>query len=250
MLEAIEELFGTSDLYKLLKISKKNAEDQKKLRSAYLKTALQCHPDKATEDQKEIYTKKFQLLSKIIEILQDDDLRKSYDETGEWPAETETINLSDTNFKMDKTEFIAKFKEFKASFQGSDEERQEIERLYTEGKGNIVYIIDNLYCAEFLTDEDRIKGIIDDLVKRKKLKRIGATPAQEKELKKRKRQAKKEEKEAEEMLEEMGLGNSTASLEQQILARRETAGRSFLDDLEKKYCQPTKASKSKNGKRK
>jgi len=127
--------------------------------------------------------------------------------------------------------------------------------LYNEGKGNLIHIIDNLYCAELLTDEERIQGIIDDLVKRKVLKRISPTPGYERELKKRKSQSKKEQKEAEQMLGEMGL-DTDASLEQLILARRGAQQDSFLDNLEKKYSQPTKSngakakSKPKTGKKK
>ncbi len=52
------------------------------VRAAYLKAALKFHPDKAPVEDRETYTKKFQLIKKIYDLFQDKDLKKSYDETG------------------------------------------------------------------------------------------------------------------------------------------------------------------------
>jgi len=52
------------------------------VRTAYLKAALKFHPDKAPVEDREEYTKKFQLIKKIYDLFQDKDLKKSYDETG------------------------------------------------------------------------------------------------------------------------------------------------------------------------
>lgn len=59
------------------------------VRAAYLKAARQYHPDKASKDEKELHTKKFQILTKIVELLQNNDLRKSYDETGRFSSVTD-----------------------------------------------------------------------------------------------------------------------------------------------------------------
>ena len=52
------------------------------MKSAYLKAALANHPDKGDEAEREIRTQKFQVIKQIYDLLQDEDLRKSYDETG------------------------------------------------------------------------------------------------------------------------------------------------------------------------
>jgi DnaJ family protein C protein 9 len=52
------------------------------VRSAFLKAALTYHPDKAQEMEKQNSTEKFQLISKIYEMLKDGDLRQVYDKTG------------------------------------------------------------------------------------------------------------------------------------------------------------------------
>lgn len=52
------------------------------IKKAYHKLAIKYHPDKAPEDKKEEYTKKFQKIGEAYEVLSDQDKRKIYDETG------------------------------------------------------------------------------------------------------------------------------------------------------------------------
>jgi DnaJ-class molecular chaperone len=52
------------------------------VKSAYLKSALAWHPDKGAATEREVRTQKFQVISKIYELLKDEELRRSYDETG------------------------------------------------------------------------------------------------------------------------------------------------------------------------
>ena len=59
-LEELEAAFGTADLYVILGLEKNCKEDE--IKKAYRKKALQVHPDRAPEGEKETATKKFQLL--------------------------------------------------------------------------------------------------------------------------------------------------------------------------------------------
>ena len=59
LLNDCELLFGTKDLYQLLKI-KKNALDSD-IRKAYRKLSLKVHPDRASTENKEQSTAKFQV---------------------------------------------------------------------------------------------------------------------------------------------------------------------------------------------
>ena len=52
------------------------------VKKAYYKLSLKVHPDKASDDEKEQATEKFQLLSKLYQILSDEKKRKVYDKTG------------------------------------------------------------------------------------------------------------------------------------------------------------------------
>jgi DnaJ family protein C protein 9 len=55
---------------------------------------------------------------------------------------------------------------------GSEEEREDVKRLYTECKGNVLDITERLYCANILEDEERVQEIIRDLVAKKEVKEI------------------------------------------------------------------------------
>ncbi|KAI1497517.1 hypothetical protein F5X99DRAFT_396607 [Biscogniauxia marginata] len=68
------------DLYELLGVDKSaSASDIKK---AYRKLALQHHPDKVPEDQREESEAKFKTVTQAYEILRDDDKRAMYDKHG------------------------------------------------------------------------------------------------------------------------------------------------------------------------
>lgn len=53
------------------------------VKKAYYKLSLKVHPDKVSDDEKEIATEKFQLLSRLYQILSDTKRRKVYDKTGQ-----------------------------------------------------------------------------------------------------------------------------------------------------------------------
>jgi DnaJ family protein C protein 3 len=63
--------------YKILGVSR--TATAKEIKSAYRKLALQWHPDKVTEDQKEEAEKKFQDIGEAYEVLSDEELRAKYD---------------------------------------------------------------------------------------------------------------------------------------------------------------------------
>lgn len=52
------------------------------VKRAYYKQSLKVHPDRASDEEKENATEKFQTLGKVYSILSDGEKRKIYDETG------------------------------------------------------------------------------------------------------------------------------------------------------------------------
>ncbi|KAH8600232.1 putative DnaJ protein like protein xdj1 [Bisporella sp. PMI_857] len=68
------------DLYEILGISK--TASQSEVKKAYHKAALQHHPDKVPEDQREAADIKFKDVSKAYEILKDEEKRHLYDTHG------------------------------------------------------------------------------------------------------------------------------------------------------------------------
>lgn len=74
LLQDINEVFGVGDLYEVFGVEKTSSVD--KIKKAYRKKSLLCHPDKAPSEQKAEFTKKFQTLCKSFDILQDEEKRK------------------------------------------------------------------------------------------------------------------------------------------------------------------------------
>lgn len=240
MLEVVEKLFGTSDLFKVLNISSEKAGDEKQLRSAYLKSALLFHPDKCSDKES---TEKFQVIQKIYELLKDDDLRKVYEDTGAWP-EDEQFTLDDASLGRIDAHAIS---EFKKMYIGSEEEQNDIIRLYNEGEGDIFHIIDKLFFANILTDESRIESIINDLISKDKVEQKTKGVRSQKYRDRKMKQAKKEAKEAEETLKQLGIGSSMDSLQQAIAKRSAQRMDSFIDELEKKYGGSGKTNTKRKG---
>ncbi|KAJ7333613.1 DnaJ sub C member 9 [Desmophyllum pertusum] len=79
--ETLETLFGTTDLYEVLRLTKTALESE--VKRAYRKKSLEVHPDRATEADKAQATEKFQCLSRVYTVLSDQDKRALYDESGE-----------------------------------------------------------------------------------------------------------------------------------------------------------------------
>jgi len=196
--------------------------------------------------ERENCTEKFQLIAKIYEVLKDDDLRKIYEKKGEWP-EDERFNLDETSLARLNVNLLDEFKDY---YVGSDEERNDVKKFYEQCKGNILDIIEQVYFAEIATDEARVQGIIDDLVEKKEVTEIKQKGNLTAERKKRIRKAEKEAREAEAMAAQLGLraGSGMEGLSQAI-ARRGEAGKSFLDNLEKKYSDLEKKPRNKRSRR-
>lgn len=62
LLEQCEDLFKTSDLYKVLGVCKEASDAE--IRRGYYKVSLQVHPDRAPDD--ELATTKFQVTSRFV----------------------------------------------------------------------------------------------------------------------------------------------------------------------------------------
>ncbi|KAI9649324.1 DnaJ-like protein xdj1 [Ciborinia camelliae] len=71
---------ASEDLYDILGISKDATKSE--VKKAYHKAALQHHPDKVAEDQREEADEKFKTVSQAYEILYDEEKREMYDAHG------------------------------------------------------------------------------------------------------------------------------------------------------------------------
>lgn len=239
LLEGCEACFGTQNLYKVLQVHDKATENE--LKKAYHKVSLKVHPDRVDEAEKKEATRKFQILGKVYCILSDSETRAVYDETGEVDEENVIPEDKDWNqywrllFKKITVDDIKNFEE---KYKESEEELNDLKQAYLDGKGSMDYILDNVLCCS-IDDEPRFTKILQGWIEEDEVPRFDKFSKESKKKKdSRKRKAMAEKAEAEEMKKQLGLNDTTDSLQALILERnKKRAGEmdSFLDALATKY---------------
>ncbi|XP_063603397.1 dnaJ homolog subfamily C member 9-like [Penaeus indicus] len=254
ILEACEDLFGVSCLYKVLGVEKSARENE--LKKAYHRVSLKVHPDRVSEDDKQEATQKFQTLGKVYSILSDKDRRAVYDETGE--VDDENLAPDDRDWDqywrlLFKKITVDDIKNFEESYKESEEEKADLKQAYIDGEGDMNYILDNVLCCT-IEDEPRFRKLIQGWIKKNEVRAFENFTRENKHKKEaRKRKADREAEEAEEMKKELGLGDTTDSLRALILKRgkeREQEADAFLDSLAAKYGGGGSGGKKKSSKKK
>ena len=181
------------------------------IRSGYLKLALKLHPDKvapeSSPEAKAAAHGAFQELAFAYSILSDPARKARYDATGSTSERAEDdgdffdwANFYRAQFKEVVT--TAHIEEFRRKYQGSEEEREDVLRVYEEGKGDIEYVFERVMCSEEEMDLPRFRGIVEQAVENGEVPRYkafwGKPP--------RKRGGRKDEsKEAMEMARRLGV---------------------------------------------
>ncbi|XP_037286844.2 dnaJ homolog subfamily C member 9 [Rhipicephalus microplus] len=249
LLSDCEELFGTSDLYKLFGVPPDASESD--VKKAYRRLSLLVHPDRADEAQKEAATRKFQVLSKAHLVLADADRRAAYDDTGCVDED------DDLDSDRDWTSYwrllfpkitLADVEKYLAKYRGSDEELADLKACYERFKGDFDAISEHLIGYE-IEEEDRYRNILNKLIEDGEVK---AYPKFTKESKKsrnaRKSRYLNEAEEAQSMKMELGLDGSDESLANAIAKRQRSREADFgnlIANLEAKYCKPKKKKVTK-----
>ncbi|KAJ8404765.1 hypothetical protein AAFF_G00331520 [Aldrovandia affinis] len=214
---------------------------------------LRVHPDRAPDDQ--LATEKFQVLGKVYAVLSDKEQRAVYDEQGTVDEDSDSLG-QDRNWEEYWRLLFPKITledilEFEKKYKGTEEERQDVRRLYLQYEGDMDMIMASALCCT-QEDEPRFAAIIQEAIDSGELPAHRAFTNESKRKKSsRKRKADKEQKEAEEMKKDMGL-NSDDSLVAMLKQRqksREQGFNSFLSDLEAKYSKKGKATSGKKGKK-
>ncbi|KAG9267572.1 hypothetical protein AMEX_G18427 [Astyanax mexicanus] len=238
LLEQCEQLFGSSSLYEVLGVQK-GASDAD-MRRGYYKLSLQVHPDRAPGDEQA--TTKFQILGKVYAVLSDKEQRAVYDEQGIVDEESDSID-QDRDWEEHWRRLFPKITlqdilNFEKQYKGSDEEVQDLKRLYLLHEGDMDHIMDHALCCEH-GDEPRIREILQNAIDAEDIPAYKAfTHESTKKKVNRKRKAKKEQQEADEMRKEMGLDaeDSLVAMIQQRQKSKEKGFNSLIADLEAKYC--------------
>lgn len=236
LIETLEELFQTKDLYEVLQISKD--ADESKIKKGYHKTSLKVHPDRAKPEDREISTKKFQALGAVYKILSDKDSRALYDESGEIDEESDPDKDWSEYWRiLFKKVTLEDIKNFEKEYRNSGEEDEDLKKAYLESEGNMDQIIDTVLCAT-AEDESRFAKKIQTWIESEQVPAFENFTQETKEnKKKRKSRREAEAKEAEEYAKEIGL-DKPSDLERMIMQRqqkRAAEADSFFDHLAAKY---------------
>ncbi|KAG7492739.1 hypothetical protein MATL_G00017120 [Megalops atlanticus] len=251
LLEQCEKLFKTSNLYEVLGVAKEASEAE--IRRGYYKLSLQVHPDRAPDDQEA--TTKFQALGKVYAVLSDKEQRAVYNEQGTVDEETDSLKQERNWEEYWRLLFpkitVEDILEFEKSYKSTEEEKQDLSRLYLQYEGDMDMIMDSALCCT-QEDEPRVTEILQAAIDSGELPTFRAfTHESKKKSSARKRKADKERQEAEEMEKELGLksGDSLVAMLKQRQKSREQGFDSFLSDLEAKYSKKGKAAAGKKGKK-
>jgi len=252
LLDEAEEHFETRDLYEILGVEK--AATEKQLKKAYYLLSLKYHPDRADDDQdKATRTSKFQVLSRVYEVLSNEEQRVAYDETGELLDEGDVLT-QDKNWEqywrlLFKKISKADIEEFEREYKGSGEEKESIVGYYVQFEGDMDEIMSHVMCSTH-EDEDRIRDVIQESIDAGDVEEFSAFNEVKSKKRKRLKQAKREEKEAEQHAKDIGL-DTNGDLEALILKRNADRGAQFdsmLSNLEAKYAKKPAKKKGKTKK--
>uniref|UniRef100_A0A915N9F8 J domain-containing protein n=1 Tax=Meloidogyne javanica TaxID=6303 RepID=A0A915N9F8_MELJA len=263
-------IFGTKDLFIIL-----NLERTTTIKKAYYQQSILWHPDRFaasdiySDEEREVATKKFQILSKAYNIMSDSEKRSIYMETGKFDFDDDDEENSKDWFSVWRGMFkkVTKedIEEYLKKFRGSQQEMNDVKNAYVKYKGDMDKILETVIGAD-VQNEDRIREIIRHFIE------LGELPSlpkykNEKPISRvrRMKRAAYEAKRAEKVVEEMrALGSAGGSKDDDeenggsregkgdlgslILAnqkKREKQQDDFLAHLEQKYGGNPKPKKSR-----
>lgn len=154
----IKDAFGEMSLYEILGVKVDATEIE--IKKAYKKMALIHHPDKGGDPEK------FKAVCVVYSILSVNEKRKAYDDSGELDGSELSDSAKDwyDYFRqMFPKVTTSAIDDFTGKYKGSDEEKNDILRVYIQSGGNLDHIMESVMLAE---DEDieRFISIIDDAI--------------------------------------------------------------------------------------
>ena len=179
-LELCRKHFSTDCLYDVLEVTKTATASE--IKKAYYKKSLATHPDKVLEVDRENATIKFQILSKIYSVLQDENKRTVYDQTGALEDDyfSENKDWYDYWRCLFKKVSLSDIKKFEEEYKNSKEELEDLKKYYLESSGSMETILNSIMCATN-EDESRFRSILGDLIEKKELPAFDAFLNEDKE---------------------------------------------------------------------
>ena len=169
LLESLDALFGTVNLYEVLGLEKSASASQ--IKKAYYKLSLEVHPDRVTdedEENRENATKKFQTISQVYTILSNSEKRALYDDCGEIDLESGILEENrdwDSYWRiLFKKITIADIEKFQDQYRFSEEEKHDVITAYVQCEGDMDAMLEVIPCS-VIEDDVRFKQIVDEKIK-------------------------------------------------------------------------------------
>ena len=247
VMNEVEEVFGTSDVYAVFGVEKDAGE--KKVKTRYRKLALKYHPDRNRGEGEEEATRAFQLVSRMYAVLTDPERRAVYNETGDLREAEGDAGTGSENAGVWKEYFAAQFDEvttakvaaLEKTYPGSPAEVEDVIEAYPHVHGDVARLVD---WVPFATHDDipRLQTIVDTAIADGSLAALSPTngPGKKKSTSKRKRNkarsVRDESAEAEALAAKLGLSGSGGGMGDlaaliQSKQKRRGGGGGVLDQL-------------------
>lgn len=236
LLADCERFFKTKSLYDLFGIA--NDASDEEIRKSFRRLSLKYHPDRfpdAKGDEYKDITARFQTLAKANVVLSDEQKRKLYDNTGLVEDDDGTLKSEDEWMEYWRCLFPEITTEdidgYIAKYIGSDEEKQDLKKLYIKYEGDL----DIIYEYMIGYDEDRTREMLN------KMLADGEIPAFDNFVKesaakrsKRLRKVTREKNEAKKVMSTTSVDSQNALVA--AIRNRRTNFDSMVESLEAKYC--------------
>jgi len=252
--ELCRKYFNTDDLYEVLNTNK-NATD-KEVRKAYYMLSMKYHPDKVAENKKAEATEKFKVISRVHALLNDADKRKLYDDNGcidddiDPNSKTEDFPWKNYFKAVFRTVTVDNIREYELKYKGSDDEIRDLKKGYLAGKGDMGFII-NMVPFSSVHEEDRLREILEKIIKEENLPVYDAFTNEAPSKKRRRLQKAKREEALYKVVVEKKKQSSDGDDLILAIKKRSTERveqfNNFIDGMEAKYCKakPAKDKKKK-----
>ncbi|VDN05286.1 unnamed protein product [Thelazia callipaeda] len=247
----MKQHFGTTNLYEVLNLGNLKVDGGKysreEIKKAFFQLSLKFHPDRCHDKRlKSEVTAKFQILSRAYSVLSDPKKRTIYDETGIVDDEGNESDDGDWLLKWKscfKKMTMDDIEQYVENYKNSNEERAAVKEAYIKHEGDMGKILNDILGVSY-KDEDRLRGIIREMIKTGELKPLKFFVAESNKRKmKRKRAAEREEKEAKKLLDEITKKEGKLDLQSMIRNRQLKNAETFdefCDYLVDKYAKKKK----------
>ena len=246
--DVCEEPPTAIDPYDILEIARDASEDA--VKKAYRKLALKHHPDKASEQDKDIAKTTFQRLAFAYAILSDPARRSRYDATGstsESILDAEGDDFDWLSFYRSQFENVVteeRVHKFRDEYKHSDEERDDLLAAYKKYEGDMDKIYQTVMLSNVLEDDGRFRNTIEDAIEAGEVESFAnyteeSDKSKANRVKRAKNEARAAEREKKELVAKKGgkAGKGAGGDDDlaALIASNQAKRGGFLEQIEAKY---------------